>query len=537
MKSRILILLSIFSLALTSCEDILDRQPMDTLSEANFWATPDNALSGLVGCYDALQSPNRDASALFDMWGARDVFTPIGMSRNGEYNTIAVGSADPTATLFRNTWELLYRGVVRCNDLLDNIYRIDFSGDSVLQNQIYGEALFLRALFYYGLVDHYGDVPLILHVQSISESQVSRDPMEVVIDSMLMDLELAIAGLPVSYSGNNVGRATKGAALALDVNYRMLIGDWEGAAESAGQVLQLGYSLQNNFADIFRLDNENNSEVIFDIQFLDGNVGEGNNFDKFFNNRSTQTNGWSRHNPTTYLVDYYEVIDNDPTFTVEDKIDSTVYQYFEGRDPRLDWTIIRPGSYLVDKNSDSIYYPYEVTAYSMSMTGMVLRKNILEGVEGTSFDSPNNWILFRLADLMLNYAEAQTEATVADGAMVNDPKIYDMVNSIRERASQDLPTYTAGSFSKEEMLEKIYEERIRELAFEGWLYTDFRRWGWIEQNDGFEVYGMSINSARTVLGTSPLQTRTYQPYMDLWAIPQSEREVNPNLTQNDGYPE
>ena len=166
-----------------------------------------------------------------------------------------------------------------------------------------------------------------------------------------------------------------------------------------------------------------------------------------------------------------------------------------------------------------------------------MRKNILEGVQGTSFDSPNNWIVFRLADIMLNYAEAQTQATVADGALVDDPTIYEMLNTIRQRASVDLPVYAAGSLTKEQMLESIYEERIRELAFEGWLYTDFRRWGWIAQNDGFELFGMNINSSSTTLGTAPLQVRSYQPYMDLWAIPQSEREVNPNLTQNEGYPE
>ena len=537
MKTKNIIYTIIITMLIVACEDVLDKQPLDALADTNFWQTPDNAQTGLIGCYDALQHKEQEANALYDMWGARDVLTPIGMSRRDEYNVIAEGAADPNNTLFTGTWAGLYLGVVRCNDLLDHIDDIDFLGDEQQKKIITGQALFLRALFYYALVDYWGDVPLILHIQTISESLVERDPKEEVINAMINDLEFAIENLPESYNAINRGRATKGAALALDVKFKMLKKDWAGAAASAEQVLNLGYTLQPNFPDIFRLDNENNSEVIFDIQFVGGEIGEGNNFDKWYNNRSTATNGWSTFNPSTYLVDMYEIIDENPSYTVEKKIDKSVYEYFEGRDPRMEWTIIRPGSYLIDSDLKTIYYPYQVRSYSMSMTGMCIRKNILEGADGKAWDSPNNWIVFRLADIMLNYAEAKLQATVGAGSIVGDATIYEMLNTIRQRASLKLPTYEPGSLTKEQMLENIYKERIRELAFEGWLYTDFRRWGWIAQNSGFKLYGMNITSSKTTLGTEPNQTRNYQPYMDLWAIPQSEREVNPNLSQNDGYPE
>ena len=317
MKIKYLIYTVILVFACSSCEDLLDKQPMDTLSPNNFWATPENALEGLVGCYDALAQSGREGFPVWDLWGSRDLLTPVGMSRNADFNVIAEGTADPTSTLFQQCWSELYKGVVRCNDLLDNIHSVDFSGDSLMQNQIIGEALFLRALYYYALVDYYGDVPLILKIQSVEESLVSRDPKATVVSRMMQDLDFAINNLPDSYTGGNIGRATTGAALALDVKYKMLIKDWVGAASSAAKILDLNYRLQAHFPDIFKLENENNSEVIFDIQFVDGALGEGNTFDKFYNNRSTQTNGWSRFNPSTYLVDMYEVIDQNPAYSAK----------------------------------------------------------------------------------------------------------------------------------------------------------------------------------------------------------------------------
>lgn len=520
-----------------ACDNFLDKQPLDVLAESNFWSTPDNVQSALIGCYDALQHPAKQGVAIFDNWGARDVFTPIAMSRSGDYNAIAEGTADPTNYIFEKTWGLFYKGVVRCNDLLCNIDKVDFGDDQSTKDQIMAEAYFLRALFYYGLVDVYGDVPLILKIQTIAESQVARTAKADVVDQMLTDLSFAIDKLPNSYGDNGIGRATVGAALSLDVKFRLLKKDWNGAAASAQKVLNLGYKLETDFPQIFSLDNENNKEVIFDIQFIGGAMGEGNIFDKLNNNGSAQTNGWSRINPSTYLVDIYERIEDKPTYTHEKKIAKEVYEYFEGRDPRMDWTIIRPGSYLFDKKGKNVYWPYKVPGYTKTMTGMTIRKNTLDGVQGKAWDSPNNWILFRLADIMLNYAEAETQSSFKDGEIVDTPQIYKVINDIRLRASDKLTTYDVGSLSKEQMLECIYKERIRELAFEGWLYTDYRRWGWLKINDGFELYGVKTTTKETTLGKDAIQVRKYKPYMDLWAIPQSERELNKNLSQNKGYSE
>jgi len=296
-----------------------------------------------------------------------------------------------------------------------------------------------------------------------------------------------------------------------------------------------GYKLQTSFPDIFNHKNENNSEVIFDVQFISF-IGDGSSFDKLWGNRSASGDGWSWIHPTLWLVDKYERIEENPQYTIDDKrIPPAIYNYYEGRDPRMDWTIIRPGAYFTDRNSKKILYPYQVINYAHSLTGMHLRKNVIEGSDGIAYDSPNNWIVFRLADVMLLFAEAKTQSAFQNGQTVSDPEIYNAVNQIRQRASSKLPLYENGSLTKEQMLEKIYDERIRELAFEGWLTSDFKRWGKLNINDGLKIMGLTINNTSVKFATSPVATRVFAAKNNLWPIPQREIDVNPNLTQNPEY--
>lgn len=529
MKNKI-ILLAVMLTLFASCEDLLDKQPLDKISEATFWLSPKDADAGLQACYDVLQCRGTSKNPAYELWGMMDALTPISYSRNGGYNSIAEGTHDPGNGLVNGYWNVAYKGIARCNDVLDNIDDIPYpDNESDIKARVKGEASFLRALYYYQLIVAFGDVPLILSVQEVSEAMVPRAPQNEIIQAMHKDLDIAVNSLPVSYSSTEIGRATKGAALTLKTKIHLFEEDWDGAASTSKQVIDLGvYSLQPNFKDVFNWKNENNSEVIFDIQFI-SYVDDGATFDKMYSTRSHSSWGWSWLSPTLWLVDKFEKIDENPEYTIEDeRIQPDVYEYFEGRDPRMDATILRPGGHtIVEKGLDKLY-PYEITNYHHSKTGLTTKKTIIEGDGGIPYDSPNNWILFRYSDVLLMYAEAKKQLGQLDQATADLS-----INAVRERASDKLPLYSATDIT----LDDIYDECIRELAFEGWLFPRFKRWDMLKLNDGFKVMGMATNSTSSTFAASPVVTRQYFDYHQWWPIPQSERDINPNLTQNPGYSE
>lgn len=529
MKNKI-ILLAIMLTLFASCDDLLDKQPLDKISEATFWLSPKDADAGLQACYDVLQCRGTSKNPAYELWGMMDALTPISYSRNGGYNSVAEGTHDPNTGFIRDYWSVAYKGIVRCNDVLDHIDDIPYpDNESDVKAWVKGEASFLRALYYYQLIIAFGDVPLILSVQEVSEAMVPRSPLADVITAMHDDLDVAISNLPNSYTASNVGRATKGAALTLKTKVHLFEKDWEGAASAAKQVIDLGvYSLQPNFRDVFNWQNENNSEVIFDIQFISF-VKDGATFDKMYATRSHSSWGWSWLSPTLWLTEKFEKIDENPEYTIEDaRIQPEVYEYFEGRDPRMDATILRPGGHtVVEKGLDKLY-PYGITNYHHSKTGLTIKKTIIEGDGGIPYDSPNNWVLLRYSDVLLMYAEAKKQLGQLDQVTADLS-----INAVRERASNQLPLYSAADIT----LNDIYDECIRELAFEGWLFPRFKRWDMLKLNDGFEVMGMATNSTNCTFATSPVVTRQYFDYHQWWPIPQSERDINSNLTQNTGYPE
>ena len=131
-----------------------------------------------------------------------------------------------------------------------------------------GEADFLRAYAYSDLITFFGDVPLILG-DRLRLSKVPRDSKEKVLNAIIQDLNDAAAVLPESYSASDVGRATKGAALAQKCRILLYNEKWTEAAEAAKQVMDLNvYSLYPDYGMTFDESNENNCEVIFDIQYI-----------------------------------------------------------------------------------------------------------------------------------------------------------------------------------------------------------------------------------------------------------------------------
>lgn len=514
----------------SSCSsDFLDKQPHSALSSDTFWKTASDAEAGLTAIYDALQVGR--GSLGWSMMGLFDLLTPVGHCRQGSINGIAAGNHDVSNGTTKGLWQNSYRGVVRANDFLANVDNMEVNdAEAELLKQYKGEAQFLRAMFYFHLADMFGDVPLFTHVPTVDDAFAEKSSKAEVLALVKSDLDAAAQVLPEQASV--AGRATKGAALAMRAKVAMLEEDWSSAKSALDQVMGLGYDLVPDYNNVISIENENNEEVIFDIQFIYANDAEaGGTHEKLYGNRSAEGSGWSWVQPALWFVDKFERIDENPEYTIEDeRIPAEVYDYFEGLDPRMDATILRPGARFLDYRNENILLPYEMRNLNHSQTKLQMRKYVIPGDfdRTLSNDCPLNFIVLRYADILI--MKAEVEANLAGGAANVSQDVLDAtINKVRARASELLPAYTTGSIT----MENIYDEYIKEISFEGWMYFNFKRWGWIEQNDGYEVKGLTVNNDGVSFNPKPIQTRIFEaPKHYFFPIPESEMERAENLTQN-----
>ena len=477
------IFLSIAMVAsLFSCSDQLDLVPLSTVTEPTFWKTPDDALSAINGTYRVLQNSNLYGGFFMHS----DALTDNAYSHYTFYNylEISTGSGfDSNSPLPSNLWNINYQGIVRANRVIKEVPNITM--DETLKNRIIAESRFLRALFYFNLTTLYGDVPLILNIQTISESLVPRNTKSEVVAQILDDLTFASNNLPTSYSGANIGRATKGAALALKCRVHLFNKQYPETIAAANAVSALGYDLVSaaDFPRIFSpaLEN-NNKESIFEVQFL-GKTGAtpvvlGSNF-------NSTSGAMTQFGPAPYapLKELFDI-------------------YTTG-DIRLGATIIKP----TDVFGGQTY------TGNLSQTKYSYKKYVIPDATITT-DGDANYIVLRYAEVLLSLAEAENELNGPTGA-------YAPMKKIRNRAG--LTDLTAG-LTKDNMRAAIKLERRKELAFEGLHYFDLLRYGATDLKE-------AMDNVTSISGHS----RVFQSRFILWPIPQSQRTINPNLTQNTGW--
>lgn len=502
-------------LFITGCNsDFLDTKPAALLSSANFWKTSEHAKSGINAIYDQMQRN----IYIYQYHPLTDGMTPnayLWSNYTHGYQAIAKGTSvlPSTTTPFRDKWNGLYNGIYRANLAISKIPEIAF--DETLKNRFIAEARFLRALFYYNLADFYGGAPIIKEIIELGAELPARNTREEVLNFVISECTEAASYLPASYDASDKGRVTQGAALTLKTKAYLLGNKFSEAANTAKQVMDLGkYQLYNNYGDMFTsIAAENNSEVIFDIQYAGPGLGEGNLMDKFIAPNNSYGKGWNHMQPTIDMVNSYEMANGKMITDPGSGYDAA--NPYTNRDPRLAATIITPGStwkgmaYTSIKTDGASYY-----------LGYLPRKYVLTVDGYANGDSPLNFILFRYADVLLMYAEAKNEV---DGPVA---EVYSAINLVRARPGVNMPPVPAGK-TQNEMREIIRHERRIELAFEGIYYSDIRRWGIAKVlNNGFVI--------RKINGQL-LETRAFVDAFYLWPVPQAEIDLNPKLEQNSGY--
>ena len=411
MKKLILTLL--LPLLFISCsDDFTVLGPISERNVVNYYKTQSDFEVAINGAFDALQSNGTFGVKYVLFMEMRADNTANGGGATGLAETledIDTFGEIPTASELNDSWIASYDGIARANTIISRIDDVTFTNDDV-KNRIKGEAHFIRSMLYYHLAVIFGNVPLVTAEvtapQNMNLNQVSADQ---VFAQIATDLTAAEGLLPTT------GRVSSGAAAALLGRVYLQAGDNASAVAPLKRVVASNvYSLEANYADIWGPANEGSSEILFQVEFMSGNVGEGSSFTDMFTASGVAGGVGGGVAPQTVTQDF---------------IDS-----YEAGDLRQGATL--SDSATVEKFEDNPTSP---------------------------FDSDVNWVEIRYAEVLLNLAEAVGEG--AEG--------YGYINQVRARAGlAAIDGTTPGSYN-----DKLLHERRIELAFENKRWPDLLRHG------------------------------------------------------------
>jgi len=527
---------SIILLFLTACND-LNQLPTGEFTDDTYWYSTAKASYVLNMAYSQMMGDGYFFSneALSD-----NLF----VTRTSDEKLISSGIANAATGRFANEWSDCYGGIRTCNTFLENVDRVP-DMDVTLKARMKAESRFIRASLFFRLTNWYGAVPLFSKNLTASESKViGRSSHADVLNFVRTELDSAVLALPASYTKDDIGRITSGAATALKARTYLYENDWANVVVETQKIIDSKtYSLFPDYAGLFSIANENNSEVILDMEYVPTLRTWSEYFDYSPPSAGRRVN---QQSPTQELVDNYMTLNGDSIQQAGSGYDET--NPYVNRDPRLATTVlfdggifkvqvkvptpgivdsvinIKPGSKTVDE--------YKPGSGNNSMTGYYMKKYYDPTFTG-SFSSGLNLILIRYADILLMYAEAKNELGVMDQT------IWDQtIKPIRVRAGfTDVnATDFKASWTQSDLRKIIRNERRSELALEGTRIFDIRRWKTSETVLNGYPHGAKYGEAAIDNGYIRLDKRSFNPNRDyLFAVPQAQKDLDPNLGQNPGY--
>jgi starch-binding outer membrane protein, SusD/RagB family len=529
MKQKLLIIFLL--LGLFGCEDI--DQPMTReFTESSFWRDEKDALDALSSAYENMYHS--------DYYFGNEALSDNGYNKATSFEgvgQIASGSYDSRTPRVSNEWGYHYTAIRKCNIVLENVDRISGSSEEMI-NRIKAEARFIRAFSLFHLAAWYGDVPLVTNILSLSEAQtITRTPKVEVFDFILQELNDIQASLPVTYNETNRGRITRAAAIGMRARLNLYAGNWSEVIADCEKLINTDengdFALYSDYGDLFSVAAEYNSEIILDIEFGGARL-QGTQ--RIF---LPQTVGKLRSNlvPTRALVDNYIMLNGKPIGDAESGYDEN--NPYENRDPRLERTIIRHGSEIIDFDGATQTILTEpgsdpaintIADQGASATGYYFRKYYDR--TAVNYNSGVNLILLRYADVLLMYAEAKNEV-----AQFNADIWDETIRPIRERAgfTESGAVDFDATLSQEQLRELIRSERRSELAFEGLRVFDIRRWETADEVLNQPVKGIKVTGQfpQDADGNLLVEDRLFEnPKHYLWPIPQFELDQNSNLYPN-----
>ncbi|GGD03633.1 RagB/SusD family nutrient uptake outer membrane protein [Hyunsoonleella pacifica] len=526
MKKTVLFLIMVVALSAVSCnkEEILDQPLRGQETLDDFFSTAENAELFVNGIYRKVNGESWfqvnfqrqiNEMATDDNWAGNTRQPRPDITGISQYNVFA-GSR-----YFVLFWESHYIGITRANISLDRIPGVDIDEDK--KARLLAEARFLRAFFYFDLVRNYGGVPLVTTYNEILEPSINdkkRSTVEEVYAFVEQDLLDAIGDLPLKseYAAADLGRVTKGAARSLLAKVYLYQEKWSEAQAMAKVVIDSGeYSLESDFADLYRVGNAHGVESIFAIEFINNPTFTEVGGQFSITNGSRGDRGWGWGSPTSDLENAF---------------------LSEGDNIRLRSTIIKHG--------EPVFGDPDVTEFdgkpSENKSGRTNRKYytpIADRPEPYARGQiPGQYIHIRLADVILFHAEA----AYFNG---DETSARNSLKLVRDRVSLN----TNMSLSGAALRDAIWKERRLELALEQHRLYDIRRQkingvpriaSILGPNGSFVKYNTeeSTDPFETTNLLEPQNSGTlFDPDVHmLWPIPPDEIQLSRgNITQNPGY--
>ena len=519
----------------TSCNE-LDLAPTNKFTDLTYWTSEAKASAVLNMAYS-------------QMFSAGYFFANERLSDNlyeGRGNTnekiITSGQADAALGRFADEWRNCYEGIKTCHIFLENIDRVP-NMDENLKTRMKAEARFIRASLFFRLASHYGDVPLFDHDLTLEEANtLPRSPKSEVIDFVRKELNEVVNILPTkqNYAAADNGRITKAAVMTLLARTYLYENDWVNVASISEKIMNgdFGhYELFPDYAGLFLPQNEYNSEVILDM----GYVLTLRTWSEFYDAIPLSVGGRiNAFAPTQELVDDYVMRngkgikeagsgynEEDPYINRDPRFAATIVHHgykWEKGDKTISTIYIKPGSSKAAGASN--LDEYAGPGQNSTATGYYLRK-YFDPTAPAGMEAGLNLILMRYADILLMYAEAKNEL-----GQMNEDIWNKTIRPIRQRAG--FTDATALNYPGSNLQKIIRRERRCELAIEGLRLFDIRRWKTIETVMNGYPHGAKFAADNTQY--IQLDMRKFNKDRDyLFAVPQSQRDINKNLTQNPGY--
>lgn len=422
-------------------------------------------------------------------------------------NQILIGAQTPANGVLNEVWNGLYRAILRANTVIENAPKAA-DANSPLGKRLVGEAQFLRAWCYNELVTLWGGVPIYSKVATSRTETQPRSTEAEVYTFIEQDLKAAIPVLPATYSGAELGRATKGAAGMLLAKLYMTLGNYAGAKAELQTVINSGvYKLMDRYNDNFQEESEWNQESVFEIGYAsigDVNwVNDGDDPSWGAQEKSTRTQeyspvGWRNLIPSNSLIAEFESTAKGDAKT----------------DPRRAYSFIRIGDQY--NNGANTLAEAQVQGNTSTIDGVTTKVSwnkyslLYKSDPGGYMPSGINMRIMRYADALLMMAECENE-------LGNIPAAIGYLNQVRGRADVQMPPYPTVNFpvgTKEQVFAAIVHERRVELAGEQVRNRDILRW--------------RKNNKVTINPVTGFKT--------LLPIPQAEIDNNDKIEQSDQNP-
>jgi starch-binding outer membrane protein, SusD/RagB family len=496
MKTNILIYLLSGTMLFISCsKDFYDEKDPNKITSANFWQTEADLNSAVASVYGTA------GGGLYGCFGGLGTLPNFGC-RAGEFNyyqsdaNFEIFSNDPNTAITSSLWGSDYQGIFYANQIIK--YGGDMDVAASIKNKYVAEAKFMRGVFYLNLVSGWGEVPIINKLPTTPEDYYkAKSSKDSVWLQVVNDFTESANDLPETRSGSELGRATKGAALAFLGRAYLYQSNYDKTVEVLQSVVDkasdYNYALLDSFAWLFDGQHENSQEAVFEIQYKNINGSGYSLMSKIL--ATSEVGGWAAvGDPDPALLDSF----------LRERTTTNDY------DPRATTTFAwnYPGC---------MYYQHQFST-SFDVTKIFVKKytdwwNADQNDEKSDLDT----YAMRYADVLLMLAEAYTmQGNISAAAP--------LVQRIRTRAKlANIESAMISSYTQAQMMTEIRHQRKLEFCLEWLSFYDLRRWGLLKD---------AIANSTNIYKDRYLNT---YPKYDYFPIPQNELAANKNLTQNDAW--